>query len=142
MKKYIYILSVLLIVGSVLVAGEWFKTVQSAKTYAKSATTIDTSAAIDISGKESVELAFGIYGNDSVRTMIYVDGNVGGKWVNFVTDSLKLVDATTNFGRTVLLRGYGTNKIPGVNSIKVIISNQAGDDSTSTMYYNLYLRGR
>jgi hypothetical protein len=144
MKKYIIILS-LFIVSGFLISKQLYKDIWTAKTYTTSTTQVDTSTVtLDLKGFEYVEIQHALFGGDSVRVDIYVDGYVAGQWINFVSDSLKLVDSQVNSGRGILLRGYGTNKIPGVERIRTRTSTQMGAaaDSLSALYYKQVLIGR
>jgi hypothetical protein len=120
------------------------KTIFKTKSFPNGSTRTDTSATIPLNNYENIELQTALYGTDSCKIKIYVDGYYDGKWVNLTSDSLIADNATTTLGRGTLLRGWGTNAIKGVESIRVRNTLQAGgsDDSSSATYYNQYILGR
>lgn len=140
MKKYIAIIAVLGAVG--LMAAGWSTNIYTNKVFTTSDTRTDTSAVIDLNGRENVELGFSESGCDSIRVDFYIDALYGSVYsLNLATDSLKVTSSTTPHARGILLRGYGTNKIPGVEKIRVRIKKQSGaaDDSVSALKYNFYM---
>jgi len=139
MKKLIVVLGIL--TAGILIAAGYTRILQSNKTFTISDTGTDTTSTVSLLAYTNVELAYMVTGCDSMRTDIYVDCLVGTKWVTLVTDSLKITAAGSDHARGILLRGYGTNKIPGIEQIRVRIQKQSGDvgDSVSALKYNLYL---
>lgn len=141
MKKKIIIGSLALFATVALIAAGYTQTLQSNKVFTTSDTRTDTTSTVSLLGYTNAELAYMVTGCDSMRTDIYVDGLIGTKWILLASDSLKITSSGSDHARGVLLRGYGTNKIPGIEQIRVRIKKQSGaaDDSVSALKYNLYL---
>lgn len=102
----------------------------------------DTSSVIDLKGEEIVELSQSITGTDSAKIQIKVDAYIAGKWYpSYFTDSLILDNSAVNPCKGVLLRGYGTNNIKGVEKLRIhnIVYTGASDDSSSAMSYSQYI---
>lgn len=140
MRKYIFIFAILGFVVA-YAAGDWIS-IQSAKSITKSTLAYDTVTPVSLKFKENVELQTFVTGSDSIRFDYYIDGIIGTKYINLVTDSLKVVSSSSDHARTILLRGYGTNKIPGVENVRIRVKRQAGADSSAPITYTMKLLWR
>jgi len=138
MKKFI-VIGLILIVG--IVSARMIVTVWNTKTFPKSTARTDTSATIDLKGHEFVELQTSTTGTDSIKLIYYIDSYMNGKWDEAVKqDSLIIDNGEGDYAKGLLIRGYGTNHIPGAERIRIRTTLQvAADDSTSAQSYSQYL---
>jgi hypothetical protein len=143
MKKLIALM--LVIITCSLFAITFYTKVFTIKTFPKSSTRTDTSATLNLKGANEIEVGTSIFGTDSAKITTYVDGVISGCWFNLTSNSLIMdnVGYATGYGKTFVLRGNGTNVIPGVEQIRLRnVLQIADDDSTSAQYYNQYIIGR
>ena len=141
MKRFSLITIIAVLTFGIIYAGS-IVTVWKAKTFPVSTSRTDTSSAIDLKGNEFVELQVSTTGTDSIKLIYYIDSYMNGKYDLAVKqDSLIIDNASGDYAKGLMLRGYGTNLIPGTERIRIRTTVQCGaaDDSSSATSYTEYL---
>lgn len=127
-----------------LTAGEYYKSVFKTKAFTTGDTGVDTSATISLKYIENLEIATASSGMDSGQVIVAIDGYIGTGWKWLCGDTITWDGSVSFNAHSKLLRGYGTNLIPGVEQIRIRNILGMGDvaDSVSALFYNQYLIGR